>query len=309
MDKYGIFAARLLPQDEPFTQGHRGCQGCGPAVALRQIAKALGRNTIVCNATGCMEIIASPYPHSAWEIPWIHVAFENAAAVGSGVEAGIKALRRKGRHFTKGEKPKVMAIAGDGGTMDIGLQALSGAMERGHDMLYVCYDNEAYMNTGIQRSSATPLGASTTTSPVGSVHQGQSTWKKDLTEIMVAHNIPYVAKASISHPFDLIAKVKKATSIKGPTFMHVFAPCPTGWRCGADLSIRLADMAVNAGIFPLYEVINGEYKLSFDPDPLLPLVEYTKLQGRFRHLTEKNLAGIQERIRAEYQKIRSKCGL
>ena len=307
MDKYGVFAARLLPQEEIFTHGHRGCQGCGPAVALRLIGKALGRNTIICNATGCMEIIASPFPQSAWEVPWLHTAFENTAAVAAGVEAGIKILRRKGRHFTDGKKINVMALAGDGGTMDIGLQALSGAMERGHDMLYICYDNEAYMNTGIQRSSATPLFAATTTSPAGKVSRGQSTWKKDLTEIIAAHHVPYVAKASVSHPFDLIDKVKKAAAVDGPAFLHVFAPCPTGWRCGADLSIRLADMAVNTGLFPLYEVIDGEYQLNFDPDPLLPLKEYMKSQGRFRHLTDAEILGIQDRVRADYAKIKAKC--
>jgi pyruvate ferredoxin oxidoreductase beta subunit len=227
--------------------------------------------------------------------------------VASGVEAAIKTLRRKKRHFLDDKKINVCAIAGDGGTMDIGLQALSGAMERGHDMLYICYDNEAYMNTGIQRSSATPWGASTTTSPAGRVSRGQTSWKKDLTEILVAHRIPYVAKASVSHPFDLIEKVKKAAAVDGPAFLHVFAPCPTGWRCAPDLAIRLADQAVQAGVFPLYEVENGVYKLSFDPDPLLPLAEYIQPQGRFRHLTPQEIEKIQERVRAEFAAIKRKC--
>jgi pyruvate ferredoxin oxidoreductase beta subunit len=176
-------------------------------------------------------------------------------------------------------------------------------------MLYICYDNEAYMNTGIQRSSATPWGASTTTSPAGKASRGQSTWKKDLTEILVAHHIPYVAKASISHPFDLIDKVKKGAAVNGPAFIHVFAPCPTGWRCGADLSIRLADQAVATGLFPLYEVENGVYTLNFDPDPLAPLADYMKPQGRFRHLTPDEIARIEERVRADYAALKRKIAL
>jgi len=302
---FGIYSARLLPQEELFTPGHRACQGCGPAVALRLIGKALGRNSVIVNATGCMEIVASPYPHSAWKVPWMHVAFENTAAVASGIEAGIKVLRRKGRHFTDDRKINILALAGDGGTMDIGVQALSGAMERGHDMMYICYDNEAYMNTGIQRSSGTPMGASTTTSPAGKASLGQKTWKKDLPAIMVAHHIPYVATASLAHPFDLYAKVKKGLEIDGPAYVHIFAPCPTGWRCAADMTIRLCEMAVNTGIFPLYEVIDGKYTLSFDPGELAPIKEYVRLQGRFRHLPDEEVERLQERIHENFYDLRT----
>ncbi len=313
---YGVFSSRLLPKDELFAQGHRACQGCIPAVMLRQITKATGRNLIVCNATGCMEIIASPYPFNAWEVPWIHVAFENAAAVASGVEAGIKSLRRKGRHYTDSEKIYVMAIGGDGGTFDIGLQALSGALERGHDMFYVCYDNEAYMNTGIQRSSATPLGASTTTSPAGKEIPGQLTWKKNLAEIGVAHGVPYVATACPSYPFDLMKKVKKAAQVNGPALLHIFAPCPTGWRCDPNSGIKLGRLAVESGLFPLFEVENGKYTISFDPaemrktseDPLREIGGYLFQQGRFRHLKkeEELLAQIQQRVRNEWAKLKAK---
>ncbi|RPJ40655.1 MAG: pyruvate ferredoxin oxidoreductase, partial [Deltaproteobacteria bacterium] len=201
MDKYQVFVPKLLNQKEPIVSGHRACQGCAEVLALRYVLKALGREIVIANATGCMEIISSAFPNTAWEVPWIHVAFENAAAVGSGVEAGLKALMRKGRIPPK--PIKAVAMGGDGGTADIGMQALSGALERGHDMIYCCFDNEAYMNTGIQRSSSTPFGAMTTTSPPGHNSFGQMTWKKNMAEITVAHGIPYVATACSSYPFDL----------------------------------------------------------------------------------------------------------
>jgi len=315
---YGIFASRMVSKDEPFVQGHRACQGCIPALMLRQVTKALGRELIVCSATGCMEIISSPYPYNAWQVPWIHVAFENAAAVASGVKEGIDVLRRKGRHYT-GAKPTVMAMGGDGGTMDIGLQALSGALERGTDFIYLCYDNEAYMNTGIQRSSGTPMGASTSTSPAGSAIPGQVTWKKNLAEIGVAHNIPYVATACPSYPFDLMAKVKKAAEVKGPALLHVFAPCPTGWRCEANSGIKLGRLAVESGMFPLFEVENGKYKISLDPatmkkssrDPIGEIAGYIFQQGRFRHLKGRDdlVEEIQKRVRVEWQRLKAKTGL
>ncbi|MCD6497710.1 MAG: pyruvate synthase subunit beta [Deltaproteobacteria bacterium] len=305
MEPFNVYAARLLPSQELFAQGHRACQGCGPALALRYLLKALGPETIVANATGCMEIISSSWPETAWGVPWIHVAFENAAAVASGVEAGSKALRRKGRIPDK--KPTVVAIAGDGGTFDIGLQALSGALERGHDFIYLCYDNEAYMNTGIQRSSGTPFGAATTTSPAGSKSFGQKTWKKDLAAIGVAHHIPYVATASIAYPFDFVEKVKKAAAVEGPALIHVFAPCPTGWRTPSNLTVRLARLAVQTGMFPLYEVENGKYHMSVDLPFLKPLDDYLKPQGRYRHLTKDVIAVLKKGIDQRYNEILEKC--
>lgn len=304
IENFDLYAPRLVDKNEYFSPGHRACQGCGEALAIRLMCKALGPDTIIANATGCMEVISTFYPTTAWELPWIHLAFENSAAVGSGVEAGLKALRRKGR--IPDRDVKAVAIAGDGGTMDIGMQALSGAMERGHDMLFVCFDNEAYMNTGIQRSSGTPMGAATTTSPAGKVIPGKQAWKKNVPEIMVAHNVPYVATACHSYPLDLMNKVKKARKVKGPSYIHCFSVCPTGWRSASEKTIQLGRLAVETGVFPLYEVENGKYKMSIKLDKLRPIEDYLKLQGRFRHLTPADIETIQARVILEYKKLMNK---
>jgi len=304
MPNYTIFVPRLLTKRENFAPGHRACIGCGEALAVRLACKAMGQNIIVVNATGCMEIVASQLPYTSWRVPWIHTLFENTAAVASGIEAGLKVMMRKRRIAT--QEINVVAIAGDGGTADIGLQALSGAMERGHDFLYLCFDNEAYMNTGIQRSSATPFGASTTTSPAGKVSIGQFSWKKDMPAIAAAHNIPYVATACPSYPFDLIEKVKKGLKVKGPAYVHILSVCPTGWRCATELTIKIGRLAVETGIFPLYEVENGRYKMSLKPDKLRPVNEYMKLQRRFRHLSEKTIKQIGQRVGEEYGKLLEK---
>jgi len=294
----------LITEEENFVSGHRACIGCGEALAMRLACKALGNNVIIVNATGCMEIIASQLPYTSWRVPWIHTLFENTAAVASGIEAGLKVMTRKGRQLLP--DTKVVALAGDGGTSDIGLQALSGALERGHNFTYICFDNEAYMNTGIQRSSSTPYGASTTTSPAGKVSIGQITWKKNMPAIAAAHNIPYVATACPSYPFDLMAKVSKAVAINGPSYLHVLSVCPTGWRCPAELTIRIGRLAVQTGIFPLYEVENGEYKLSLDLLELRPVTDYLKQQGRFRHLSEDVINEIQQRVSKEYSNLKEK---
>lgn len=301
------FIPRLLPPQEYFAEGNRGCQGCGEALAVRQILKAAGPDTIVCSATGCMEIISSPYPETAWRIPWIHVAFENAAAVASGVEAGIKTLRKKGRYEDR--RINIIAMAGDGGTADIGLQALSGALERHHDFTYVCTDNEAYMNTGIQRSSATPYGASTTTSPSGKVSIGQQTEKKNMPMIAAAHDIPYVATCCPSYPIDLMDKAKRAFDTEGPTYLHVLCPCPTGWRHASDLTIELGRLAVETGVFPLFEILDGKLELSMKMEKRKPVAEYLKPQGRFRHLKQEYIDQIQRQVDAYYQKLvyRAEC--
>jgi pyruvate ferredoxin oxidoreductase beta subunit len=304
LDRLNVYASRLLSQKEYFVPGHRACQGCAEALALRLVAKALGRNNVIASATGCMEIVSSPLPFTSWGVPWMHVAFENAAAVASGIEAGLKVLMRKERIPRR--RINVMAMAGDGGTSDIGLQALSGAMERGHDFVYVCFDNEAYMNTGIQRSSATPFGASTTTSPAGKVVPGQTTWKKNMPEIAAAHNIPYVATACSSYPFDLMDKVKKAAAIKGPAYVHILSVCPTGWRLPPQLAIHAGRLAVETGMFPLYEVEHGRYKLNVDLAELRPIEEYLKIQGRFRHLTPEMIEKIQQRIQKDYETLKKK---
>jgi pyruvate ferredoxin oxidoreductase beta subunit len=305
MENLTVYAPRLIPKNEPFAPGHRACIGCGEALAVRLAAKAMGHNAIIVNATGCMEIVASQIPYTSWNYPWIHTLFENTAAVASGVESGLKVLMRKKR--IERQEINVVAIGGDGATLDIGLQALSGAMERGHKMLYICFDNEAYMNTGIQRSSATPFGASTTTSPAGKSSIGQFSWKKDMPGIAAAHNIPYVATACPSYPFDMMDKVQKALSADGPSYLHVFSVCPTGWRCPGDLTIRIGRLAVESGVFPLYEIVNGKYTLNIDFAKLKPVKDYMKLQGRFRHLTPELVEKIQDTVIQKYEELRCKA--
>ncbi|MBW1691273.1 MAG: pyruvate synthase subunit beta [Deltaproteobacteria bacterium] len=304
MESTNVYAYKLVSRKEYFSSGHRACQGCAEALAVRLVGKALGRDTIVASATGCMEVTSTPLPFTNWNVPWIHVAFENAAAVATGAEAGVKALMRKGKIPKK--RITFLAMAGDGGTSDIGIQALSGALERGHDFVYVCYDNEAYMNTGIQRSSSTPFGASTTTSPAGKVVPGQVTWKKNMAEIAAAHGIPYVATACPSYPLDLITKVKKAAKIKGPAYVHILSVCPTGWRLPPELAIKAGRLAVETGVFPLYEVEDGRYRITVDPGKLRPVNDYLKIQGRFRHLDETMIAKIQKRVAQEYEKLKRK---
>ena len=297
------FGKNLVPTEEYLAEGHSFCTGCGEVLALRLALKALGKDVIIANATGCIEVCTSPLPVTSWRVPWIHTLFENVAATISGVEAGSKILMKKGRIPERGTR--FVAIAGDGGTSDIGLQALSGALERNHDFLYLCFDNEAYMNTGIQRSSATPYGASTTTAPAGKFSIGQLTWKKDMVKIAVAHNIPYVATACPSYPFDLMNKVRKGAETRGPAYVHIFSPCPTGWRHASDLAVEIGRLAVETGIFPLYEVENGRYKLNVDRPNLRPVQEYLKPQGRFRHLLDDEIAKIQERVNEEYASLKA----
>lgn len=277
-----------LSEEELLAPGHRACPGCGEALALRLALKAVGKDVIIVQATGCMEVVTTPYPETAWRVPWIHAAFENAAAVASGVEAALKVRSKKGI--------KPIAIAGDGGTADIGLQALSGAIERGHNFLYICTDNEAYMNTGIQRSGTTPYGAWTTTTPVGVVKKGKDRPKKDVPAIIAAHGAPYVATASVGYPMDYIEKVKKAMAVEGPTYVHVHCPCPPGWRFDADKTIEVARLAVLSCAWILYEVEDGVSKVTFKPLQRRPVADYLKLQGRFRHLTDDEIAGIQRMV-------------
>ncbi|HUT70604.1 MAG TPA: pyruvate synthase subunit PorB [Desulfatiglandales bacterium] len=305
VESFDLYAPRLVDKGEYFSAGHRACQGCGEALAVRLMCKALGKDTVIANATGCMEVISSMYPTTAWKLPWIHVAFPNAASVGSGVEAGLKVLRRKGRIADR--DVKTVCIGGDGGTVDIGFQALSGAMERGHNLLYVCFDNEAYMNTGIQRSGATPFGASTTTDPAGLASFGKKAWKKNVAEIMVAHNVPYVATACHSYPLDFMNKVKKARKIKGPSYIHCLSVCPTGWRLPPEQCIKAGRMAVQTGVFPLYEVEDGKYRITVEiPKKLRPVEDYIKIQGRFRHLAEDEIKTFQERVTQEVNKLLDK---
>jgi pyruvate ferredoxin oxidoreductase beta subunit len=292
--------------EEYLNSGHRACQGCAEVLAVRHVLKAIGPDMIMAMATGCMEIISTPYPLTSWNVPWIHVAFENAAAVASGVESGLKALRRKGRVPDK--DITIVAMGGDGATADIGFQALSGMMERGHKVIYVCVDNEAYMNTGIQRSSSTPFGASTTTSPAGKIHPaGQMTWKKDMTAIAAAHGIPYTATACPSFFNDLSKKILKAKEVNGPSYIHILSVCPTGWRIPPNKAIEYGQLAVDTGVFPLYEVENGVWKVNRKPKELKPVTEYFKGQGRFRHLDEKLVSVIQGKINERWDTLLKRC--
>jgi pyruvate ferredoxin oxidoreductase beta subunit len=304
MDNIGVYAARVAPKFDGLAPGHRACIGCGEALAVRIAMKAMGPNIIIANATGCMEVISSQLPATGWDVPWIHTLFENNSAVASGIESALKVLERKGKIPARGTK--VVAMGGDGATSDIGFQALSGALERGHDFLYLMFDNEAYMNTGIQRSSATPWGASTTTSPAGKKSIGQKTQKKNMAAIVAAHEIPYVATACPSYPFDMMEKVKKGLAVNGPAFINVFSVCPTGWRSAVDLSVRLGRLAVQTGVFPLYEVVDGKYKITVEPSPMRPVQDYLKLQGRFRHLSENDVKEIQERTIREYNMLKAR---
>jgi len=292
-----------LPVEEPLAPGHRLCPGCGASLVVRQILLAAPKDTVVANATGCLEVSSAIYGFSAWNRPWIHSAFGNAAAVASGIEAGFKALARRG----DGTEHPIVVFGGDGGTYDIGFQALSGAIERGHRFLYVCYDNEAYMNTGIHRSGGTPRGAWTTTSQVGAAQSGKREARKDLVSIVVAHRIPYAATASISHWRDLMNKVRKALSVDGPTFLHVMAPCTRGWRYDASKTVRMSRLAVETRFFPLYEVERGIYRITVPVPSPKPLEEYLKSQGRYSHLFlpqhSSQLEALKSDVDGDYRRI------
>jgi pyruvate ferredoxin oxidoreductase beta subunit len=304
--------------DKPdlFLSGHRACAGCGPAAVLRLIMKATRGPTIVTEATGCMEVVSSIYPFTSWGVPWLHTAFETAASNASGIEAALKVLKRKGK--MKQEHVDVIAFAGDGGTYDIGIQALSGAVERGHDFLFVLYDNEAYMNTGIQRSGGTPHGAATTTSPAGSVMPGKLEYKKPIAEIMLAHELEFVATASPYYWRDLLVKVRKGLEVKGPAFLHVFAPCPRGWRSNPAKTVEYSKLAVESCVFPVWEAVNGKHVLStpskliaLAPQKKKPVSDYLRGQGRFRHVfapkNAKLLDEIQRVTDKRWERLLKKC--
>ncbi|MFX1597501.1 MAG: thiamine pyrophosphate-dependent enzyme [Promethearchaeota archaeon] len=307
--------------DELLSGGHRLCPGCGEGTATRLLLKASKDPIIAVSATGCLEVSTSIYPYTSWKIPWIHNAFENAAATASGIEATLKSFKRRGkmkRHIN------VLALAGDGGTIDIGIQALSGALERGHDFVYVLLDNEAYMNTGIQRSGGTSRYAWTTTSPAGKVIPGKVEWKKPIARIAVEHEIPYVATASPAYWRDLMQKAQSAYDVQGPAFMHVFASCQRGWRHDPALSVKVARVAVETCFFPLWEAAleNGKavYKLSTPskiivrkPEKKRPVEEFLKIQGRFRHLFRPErrddiIKQIQAHVDKNWELIMERCG-
>jgi pyruvate ferredoxin oxidoreductase beta subunit len=271
---------------------------------------AIDDPVVLTNATGCLEVATSIYPYSSWRVPWMHNAFENSASTAAGIEAAYRSLVRQGKMEEK--NVKFIAFGGDGGTYDIGLQALSGAAERGHQFLYVCYDNGAYMNTGIQRSSATPLGANTTTSPAGKAIPGKQQHRKDLTAIMAAHNIPYVAQAAPSNWRDLMQKTRKAVDCGGAAFMNVLASCNRGWRHPTDTTIEMTQLAVDTCYWPLYEVENGEWRLTYKPKEKRPVEEWLKLQGRFRHVFKPENRHLIDEMQAEidvrWERLLKLCG-
>ncbi|KAF0157430.1 MAG: pyruvate ferredoxin oxidoreductase beta subunit [Syntrophaceae bacterium] len=277
-------------------QGHRMCQGCGASIVVKMVMLAIDKPIVACSPTGCLEVTTCISDYTSWKIPWIHSAFENAAATMAGVETMYRSLKKQGKIS---EDMSFVVFAGDGGTYDIGFQSLSGALERGHDMLYICYDNGAYMNTGIQRSGATPFGASTTTSPAGSAVPGKIHQRKDITRIMAAHNIPYVAQASPSHHLDLMRKIQKALSIEGPKYINILSPCHRGWRSKPDDAIALSRLAVNTSFWPLFEIENGKTRVTYIPKDKRPLREFLRPQGRFAHLFQPENEWIIEKSQAK----------
>jgi pyruvate ferredoxin oxidoreductase beta subunit len=294
----------------PLAGGHALCQGCGIPVVVRTVLGSLHRPAVVVNATGCLEVATTRFPTTAWNVPWLHVAFENAAAVASGVETAQRVLRRRNA-LPQDEDVAVVVFAGDGGTYDIGLQALSGALERGHRLLFVCYDNEAYMNTGIQRSGATPFGASTTTSPAGSESFGKAQQRKDMTAIAVAHGVPYVAQAASSHWFDLSRKAERAANSDGPTFLNVLSDCPVGWGHEPRIGPRVVNAAVDSLFWPLYEVVDGRYRVTYRPEKVVPVDEWLAPQKRFAHLMRSEnrplVEEIQRRVEADWEALLGRC--
>jgi len=300
---------QMSAEQDLLAPGHRACAGCPETIIVRQVLHAIEDPVVVATPTGCLEIVSSPYPYTSWRVPWIHSAFENAASTIAGVETMYRSLVKQGKMEDRGIK--FIAFAGDGATYDIGLQFLSGALERGHKFLYVCLNNEAYMNTGIQRSSATPLGTWTTTSPVGAVMPGKKENRKDITAIIAAHNIPYVAQAAPHAWRDLMTKAQKAVAADGPSFINVLAPCPRGWRFPPEESIAISRLAVETCVWSLYEVIDGEWRLSHRPSSKKPIADWLKSQGRFQHLlrpgNEHLVDTLQQAVDREWAKLLERC--
>ena len=290
---------QTLNKEERLSPGHRMCAGCGATIAIRNVLRGLhdGDEAVITCATSCLEVSSFMYPYTAWKDSFIHDAFENAGATCGGVEAAYRALKKKGKVKNT---HKFIAFGGDGGTYDIGFQSLSGAMERNHDMVYVCYDNEAYMNTGIQRSSATPLYADTTTTPVGTDSDGKNQNRKDLAQVIAAHNIPYVAQTTLTKNFrDIHIKSEKAIYTPGAAFMNVLAPCPRGWRYDMSDILNICQLAVDTCFWPLFEVIDGEWIVNYVPKKKLPIEDFLRPQGRFKHLFKQGKEALITDIQAE----------
>ena len=288
----------IVNDEDGLAPGHRLCAGCAEPTTVRQILHAIEGPVVVSTATGCLEVSTSGYPYTAWRVPWIHSAFENAATTASGAEAAYKALKRRGK-IPDDKEITFLAFGGDGASYDIGLQFISGVLERGHKVIYVCLNNEAYMNTGIQRSSATPRGAHTTTSPAGDVIPGKVQWRKPFTRIMAAHDIPYVAQTAPHNYRDLMTKTKKAAAADGPAVLNVLVPCPRGWRHASDQTMAISRLAADTCYWPLYEVDHGKIVVNYKPRNKLPVADWFRTQGRFRHLFRPANAWILEETQAK----------
>lgn len=295
---------RTAPDEEYYLPGHRTCAGCGPALVYKLVAKAAGKNTIFVGPTGCMYVANTSYLVGPWAVPWIHAQITNGGALMSGIEAAYQAMLRKGKK--EGELPNIICMAGDGGSADIGLQALSAAMYRNHDVLFIAYDNEAYGNTGIQTSPTTPYGARTTFTPPGkAAPEGKKLWPKDLVKMIAAGHpaVKYLASASPSYPVDLMNKVRKALAYKGPTLLHIHAPCPKGWSFDPSRTVEIGRLAVESGMWQLYEIEEGETKLSYRPRAMKPVADYLGSQGRFSHLTPEMVGRIQQFVNTKAMEV------
>ena len=275
---------KTMPQEDQLGSGHGACGGCGLSTAVNNVLRILGPDTVVYAPASCLLVFSAAYPISAFKVPFIYSAFENTGAVISGISAGLR---------KQGKQTYVVGIAGDGGTFDIGLQALAGAAERNDDVLYVCVDNEAYMNTGTQRSGSTPFGAWTTTTPVGTRTQGKRSFKKDMMCVVAGQDIAYAATLSIAHPNDFVRKVEKAKAMRGFRFLHIMTPCTSGWKTDPAVTYDLARLAVETGMWALYEIENGETTVTYRPKEMLPVENYLKLQGRFKHMTKEDIDTLQ----------------
>ncbi len=310
-EKYSL--RKVMSKPERLAPGHRMCAGCGATIAVRAVLRALheGDQAVIGNATGCLEVSSFMYPDTSWEDSYSHNAFENAGATLSGVETAYRALRKRGR-LPKDQNFKFITFGGDGGTYDIGFQSLSGAMERGHDMVYVCYDNGAYMNTGIQRSSATPRFADTTTTPVGSQSNGKMQSRKDLASIIAEHNVAYVGQTTMMGNFsDIYKKSEKAIYTEGPCFLNILTPCPRGWRYNTPDLMKICKLAVDTCYWPLFEVEDGKWTLTYEPKEKLPIEDFLREQGRFKHLfkpgNEDLIVQFQEEVDKRWEDLLYKC--
>ncbi len=294
------------PKEEMYVPGHRTCSGCGPALNYRLVAKAAGRDTIFIGPTGCMYVANSSYLCTPYAVSWIHAQITNGGAVASGIEAAYKVMARKGKY--NGPFPNIIVMAGDGGTSDIGLQAASALMYRGHKVLFICYDNESYANTGIQTSPTTPYGAATTFTPPGKeIPEGKTLFPKDVPQLFIGGHplLKYAATTCVAYPLDLMNKVRKALSYEGPTFMHMLTPCPKGWQFDEKMTMEIGKLAVETGMWSLYEWENGDYKYTHIPKKYKPVGEYMQHQGRFKHLKEEHIAKMQAFVDEKIQKVKA----